>query len=59
MGEGQQAERANVDGNALEDGDEDVFEYDLDDNGQVLGLHKAKRSGRYYRRYPFKRRNNR
>lgn len=38
--------------------DEDLFQYELDENGEVQ-LTKSKRSGRYYRRYPFKRRNDR
>lgn len=36
--------------------DEDIVEYELDEDGEIL-LNKNKRSGRYYRRYPFKRRN--
>lgn len=46
---------ANNEGNLV---DEDVIEYELNENGEVQ-LTKDKRSGRYYRRYPFKRRNNR
>lgn len=33
------------------------IEYEVDENGEVK-LRQDKRSGRYYRRYPFKRRNN-
>lgn len=36
--------------------DEDIVEYELDEDGEILS-NKNKRSGRYYRRYPFKRRN--
>lgn len=36
----------------------DVVEYEINEQGEVE-LKKDKRSGRYYRRYPFKRRNNR
>lgn len=36
--------------------DEDTFEYAINENGEIL-LNKNKRAGRYYRRYPFKRRN--
>lgn len=39
-------------------GDERVVEYEINDRGEVQ-LQKDKRSGRYYRRYPWKRRNNR
>lgn len=42
----------------FEEPEEAVVEYDINENGEVT-LNKNKRSGRYYRRYPFKRRNNR
>lgn len=38
--------------------DVDVVEYEINEQGEMK-LSKDKRSGRYYRRYPFKRRNNR
>lgn len=40
------------------DEDEQVVEYEINDKGEVQ-LQKDKRAGRYYRRYPWKRRNNR
>lgn len=38
--------------------DGEIIEYEINEDGEVQ-LNKDKRSGRYYRRYPFKRRNNR
>lgn len=49
------ADTPNGNNNALQ---EDIIEYEINENGDVE-LSKDKRSGRYYRRYPFKRRNNR
>lgn len=52
---GRESGGNNNNNNALQ---EDIIEYEINENGDVE-LSKDKRSGRYYRRYPFKRRNNR
>lgn len=44
--------------NMNEDDKDTLVEYDIDESGQMK-FSKDKRSGRYNRRYPYKRRNNR